>query len=61
MNAITLKPDGAINLSGRTVDTVRLDLLSYQITLEEVYSLRSFFKMLDKYALFAKLNAFFPT
>lgn len=61
MNAVTLKPDGAINLSGQTVDTVRLDLLSYQITLEEVYSLRSFFRMLDQYALFAKLNAFFPT
>ena len=61
MNAVTLKPDGTIILSGQTVDTVRLDLLSYQITLEEVYSLRSFFKMLDKYALFATINAFFPT
>ncbi len=39
----------------------RLDLLSCQIALEEQYSLRSFFKMLNKYALFAKLNAFFPS
>ena len=61
MNAVTLKPDGAIILNSQTVDAVRLDLLGYQITLEDVYSLRSFFKMLDKYALFAKLNAFFPT
>jgi hypothetical protein len=61
MNAVTLKPDGAIILNSQTVVTVRLDLLGYQITLEDVYSLRSFFKMLNKYALFAKLNAFFPT
>ncbi len=39
----------------------RLDLLSCQIALEEQYSLRSFLKMLNKYALFAKLNAFFPS
>ena len=61
MNAVTLKTDGAIILNGQTLDTVRLDLLGYQITLEDVYSLRSFFKMLDKYELFTKLNAFIPS
>ena len=61
MNAVTLKPDGTIILSNQTVNTVRLDLLGYQIILEQVYNLRSFFKMLDRYALFAKLNAFFPS
>jgi len=61
MNAITLKTNGSIHYADKAVDAVRLDLLSCQIDLEEVYSLRSFFKMLDKYALFAKLNAFFPT
>jgi hypothetical protein len=61
MNAVILKKDGTINFNGRTVATEALDLLSYQIVLEEVYTLRSFFKMLNKYALFAKLNAFFPT
>ena len=60
MNTVSLKPDGAIILSGQTVDTVRLDLLGYQITLAEVYSLRSFFKMLDRYALYARISAFFP-
>jgi hypothetical protein len=58
MNAVTLKKDGAINLNGKTVATDALDLLSCQIVLEEGYSLRSFFKMLNKYTLFAKLNAF---
>ncbi len=61
MNAVTLKTDGAIDLNGKAVDLERLDLLSCQIALEDVYTLRSFFKMLDKYALFAQLNTFFPT
>jgi hypothetical protein len=58
MNAVTLKKDGAINLNGKTVATDALDLLSCQIALEEGYTLRSFFKMLNKYTLLAKLNAF---
>lgn len=61
MNAVTLKKDGAINLNGKTVATDALDLLSCQIVLEDVYSLRSFFKMLNKYTLLEKLNAFFPS
>src|SRR5210317_945368 len=61
MNAVTLKKDGAINLNGKTVATMALDLLSCQIALEDVYTLRSFFKMLNKYTLLAKLNAFFPS
>jgi hypothetical protein len=61
MNAVTLKIDGAINLNGKTVTTNALDLLSCQIVLEEVYTLRSFFKMLNKYTLLVKLNAFSPS
>jgi hypothetical protein len=61
MNAVTLKNDGSIHLNGKAVATDGLDLLSFQIALEESYTLRSFFKMLDKYTLFAKLNAFFPS
>jgi hypothetical protein len=61
MNAVTLKKDGAINLNGQTVATDALDVLSCRIVLEEVYTLRSFFKMLNKYALLEKLNAFFPS
>jgi hypothetical protein len=61
MNAVTLKQDGSINHNRQIVESDALDLLSYQIALEMGYTLRSFFRMLDKYTLFAKLNAFFPT
>jgi hypothetical protein len=61
MNVVTLKNDGGINLNKKAVATDALDLLSFQIALEEAFTLRSFFKMLDKYALFVKLNAFFPS
>ena len=61
MNAVTLKKDGAIYQNGRTVETDALDVLSSQISLEQGYTLRSFFEMLAKFALFAKLNEFFPT
>jgi len=59
VNAVTLQKDGAIRLRGKTVATDALDLLSFQIALEEAYTLRSFFRMLDKYPQFAKLNVFF--
>ena len=61
MNAVTLKKNGSVDLNGKTVRSDGLDLLSLQIGLEASYSLRSFFKMLDQYALFTRLNAFFPT
>ena len=60
MDAVTLEKDGAINLNGKTVRSDALELLSFQVVLEEGYTLRSFFQMLDKYTQFAKLNAFFP-
>ena len=61
MNVVTLKKDGFINRNKTTVGSDALDLLSFQIVLDGGYTLRSFFEMLDKYCLFAKLNAFFPT
>ncbi|MGD2097697.1 MAG: hypothetical protein PVG35_08960 [Desulfobacterales bacterium] len=61
MNAVTLTADGSIHYEGKAIDVERLDLLSCQIALQEVYTLRSFFKMLNKYALFNQLNPFFPT
>ncbi len=60
MNAVTLKRDGTIEFNGKTVATDALDLLSFQIELEEAYTLRSFFMMVAKYTLFARLSAFFP-
>lgn len=59
MNAVVLKKDGTINLNGQTMESDGLEALSYQIKLNEGYTLRSFFKMIDRYRLFAKLNAFF--
>ena len=60
MESITLKKDGSIDQSGKTVKSVVLNLLSSQISLEEGYSLRSFFEMLEIYSLFSELSAFFP-
>ena len=60
MESITLKKNGSIDQSGKTVKSVVLNLLSSQIYLEEGYSLRSFFQMLEKYSLFSELSAFFP-
>ena len=61
MNAVALNADGSIRVDGQTLESDALEALSFQITLNMGYTLRSFFKMLDKYRLFAKLNAFFPT
>ena len=60
MDTITLMKDGSISQSGKTVKSVLLNLLGCQIVLEEGYSLRSFFGMLDKYSLLSELSAFFP-
>ena len=61
MNAVTLKKDGSINYNEKKVESDALNFLSFQITLEEGYTLRSFFEMLDIYASFVKLNDFFPS
>lgn len=61
MYAISLKRDGTIHDKQSAVDSDVLKYLSYQIGLEEMYSLRSFFEMIDKYAQLGKLNSFFPT
>ena len=58
MNTVTLKTDGTIHRNGNPVGSDGLECLSFQISLEETYTLRSFFRMLGKYTLFAKLNAF---
>ena len=61
MYVVSLKKDGAIYNKQSAVDFDILKYLSYQIGLEEAYTLRSFFEMIDQYALLGKLNAFFPT
>jgi hypothetical protein len=61
MYALSLKNDGAIYCNQSAVDSDVLKYLSYQIGLEEKYTLRSFFEMVEKYELLGKLNSFLPT
>ncbi len=61
MNTVTLKRDGSILSDGKTVETDPLVCLSYQVDLNDDYILRSFFRMLEKHSLLAKLNVFFPS
>lgn len=61
MYILTLKKDGAIYHKQRAVNSDVLQYLSYQIGLDETYSLRSFFEMLEKYVQLGKLNSFLPT
>jgi hypothetical protein len=61
MYALSLKNDGAIYYKQSAVDPDVLKYLSYQIGLENKYTLRSFFEMVEKYELLGKLNSFLPT
>jgi len=61
MNALSLKNDGAIYYNQSAVDSDVLQYLSYQIGLENKYTLRSFFEMIAKYEMLGKLNSFLPT
>jgi len=61
MNTITLIKDGSIAYDGKTVASDPLMFLSFKVDLEKEYTLRSYFRMLEKYSLLVKLNAFFPS
>ena len=61
MYVLTLKTDGAIYHQQSGVDSDVLKYLSYQIGLDDRYTLRSFFKMVAKYELLGRLNAYLPT
>lgn len=61
MNKITLKKDGSIVHNGKLVEADPLMFLSAQTELEEGCTLRSYFLMFEKYAVLARLNAFFST
>lgn len=60
MNVVTLKSDGTIFQNGAVVETDPLSLLSCQVGLEEKFTLRSYFLMLEKYPLLSRVNPFFP-
>jgi hypothetical protein len=61
MFVLFLKKDGAIYHKESAVDSDVLKYLSYQIRLEDPYTLRSFFKMVEKYEVLGRLNSFLPT
>jgi hypothetical protein len=61
MNTIVLKQDGWMLHEGKIVENEPIMFLSFRIELEEGYSLRSFFHMLEKYPLLMKMNVFFPS
>jgi hypothetical protein len=60
MNTITLKTNGHIAADGKMVESDPLMFLGHMVELEEGYTLRSFFRLFEKYALLSQLNAFLP-
>ena len=60
MNQVTLQKNGAILENSRIAAGDSLRILGCQVELEEGYTLRSFFRMFDKYTLLLKLDDFVP-
>jgi hypothetical protein len=60
MNQITLKNDGRIAENSNIITGSPLMFLGHKVTLDEKYTLRSFFQMLKRYSLLAELNPFLP-
>ena len=58
MNRITLQNDGSITENDRIVPNDSLMILGCRVDLARGYTLRSFFRMFEKYAQFQKLDAF---
>ncbi len=58
MNEITLKNDGFLEHRGKKVESEPLIYLGFEVVLDDDYTLRSCFRMLDRYELLAKLNPF---
>ena len=60
MDKVDLSKHGAITHQGKAVVDDPLMYLGFGIALDDGYTLRSYFRMIERYAPFAKLNAFFP-
>lgn len=60
MDILELKKDGQIASKRGTEPSDPLTCLSHQIELASDFTLRSFFLMINRYAVLKKLNAFFP-
>ena len=61
MNQVMLKGDGTLLEGGKTAGADPLMYLGYQVVLEDGCTLRSLFRMLDRYPGYRKLNAFLPS
>ncbi len=60
MNRVTLKKNGFVDHNETRVESDILRFLSSQIELEDGYTLRGFFQMLDQYRVLIDLDTFFP-
>ena len=61
MNTVTLSTDGAIVGEGGTLEIDPLTCLGHRVALADAYSLRSFFRMLERWEELTRLNEFMPT
>ena len=61
MNTVTLKTNGALFCDGNPVGDEPLMCLGMQVALDAGFTLRSVFRMIEKYPLLARLNAFLST
>lgn len=61
MNILTLAENGALIDNGKPVENDPLTFLGSSIHLAKGYSLRSYFKMMARYPLLARLNHFSPS
>ena len=58
MNTIILKTNGSITHGGGNLESGLLPYLGFQIRLDEGFTLRSYFELLECYPLLAELSAF---
>ena len=61
MNQVHLKNNGLLVYNQQPVENDPLIYLGYKVAVENDYSLRSFFQMLERYEILAKLNPFLPS
>jgi hypothetical protein len=60
MNIVTLTADGALVEDDQPLEADPIGVLGHKVSLDRGYTLRSFFKMVERYPVFGKLNAFMP-
>ncbi len=60
MNIITLKQSGTMVQNRNAIDDDPLGFLGFGVRLDDGYTLRSYFQMMETYPVLAKLNVFIP-